>query len=101
MSSSVALQVVASPTQGSDSKDELVLIVGKNLRRLRTQRGLSLERLAKISGVSRAMLSHIELAQSVPTIVTLDKISKALDIPFTAFLSRNEKKSASTDGGRS
>ena len=45
--------------------------VGANLRRLRIKRGLSLERLARHSGVSRAMLSQIELGQSAPTITTV------------------------------
>src|SRR5690242_13268154 len=38
--------------------------VGHNLRRLRLARELSLEALAKSSGVSRAMLSQIELGHS-------------------------------------
>ena len=66
--------------------DELVSSAGKNLRRLRIQRGLSLDRLAKISGVSRAMISHVELGQSAPTIVTLNKIAKGLGVSIMAFL---------------
>jgi transcriptional regulator with XRE-family HTH domain len=61
--------------------------VGLNLRRLRSKRGLSLERLSKVCGVSRAMLSQIELRQSVPTINVLWKIARALDVPFSALLS--------------
>jgi transcriptional regulator with XRE-family HTH domain len=66
---------------------DLAPIVGRNLRRLRTQRGLSLERLAKASGVSRAMLGQIELGQSAPTINVIWKISRALGIPFSALIS--------------
>jgi transcriptional regulator with XRE-family HTH domain len=62
-------------------------VVGRNLRRLRSQRGLSLERLAKASGVSRAMLGQIELGQSAPTINVLWKIGRALDVPFSALIS--------------
>ncbi|HYX92177.1 MAG TPA: helix-turn-helix domain-containing protein, partial [Myxococcaceae bacterium] len=40
------------------SSSDLAPVVGRNLRRLRTHRGLSLERLAKASGVSRAMLGQ-------------------------------------------
>ena len=40
--------------QGEGAGD-LAPVVGKNLRTLRTQRGLSLEALAKRSGVSRAI----------------------------------------------
>lgn len=74
--------------------DDLTPIVGKNLRRLRIQRGLSLERLAHISGVSRAMLSHIELGQSTPTINTLSKISRALNVPFGLLIHSHASKPA-------
>src|SRR3954466_3804118 len=61
--------------------------VGANLRRLRSRRGLSLERLARQSGVSRAMLSQIELGKSVPTINSLWKIARALEVTFAALIS--------------
>ena len=52
----------------ANESTDLAPVVGGNLRRLRTRRGLSLERLAQSSGVSRAMLGQIELGQSAPTI---------------------------------
>jgi len=61
--------------------------VGGNLRRLRSRRGLSLERLARRSGVSRAMLSQIELGKSVPTINSLWKIARALEVTFASLIS--------------
>jgi transcriptional regulator with XRE-family HTH domain len=60
--------------------------VGANLKRLRADRGLSLDKLATLTGVSRAMLGQIELGQSTPTIKTLWKISRALDLPFSALI---------------
>jgi transcriptional regulator with XRE-family HTH domain len=60
--------------------------VGTNLRRMRSQRGLSLDKLAKASGVSRAMLCQIELGQSAPTISILWKIARALHVPFSALI---------------
>lgn len=79
----------ATPAPPEDSVDEvadLAPAVGQNLRRLRTQRGLSLERLAKASGVSRAMLGQIELGRSAPTINVLWKIARALDVTFSALI---------------
>jgi transcriptional regulator with XRE-family HTH domain len=70
-----------------DGTEDIAGIVGDNLRRLRTRNGLSLERLAKSSGVSRAMLSQIELGRSAPTVNVLWKIARALGVPFTAFTS--------------
>jgi transcriptional regulator with XRE-family HTH domain len=61
-------------------------VVGPNLRRLRTTRGLSLERLARASGVSRAMLGQIELGQSTPTINTIWKIARALNCQFSVLI---------------
>jgi transcriptional regulator with XRE-family HTH domain len=69
---------------------DLTRIVGHNLRRLRVRRGLSLERLSRVSGVSRAMLGQVELGQSTPTINVLWKIVRALNVPFSTVM---------TDGG--
>jgi transcriptional regulator with XRE-family HTH domain len=71
-----------APIEGAD----LTPAVGPNLRRMRVHRGLSLERLAQASGVSRAMLCQIELGQSAPTINVLWKIARALNVPFSALI---------------
>lgn len=64
-----------------DPVDEVSASTGRALRRLRTRRGFSLDRLAKISGVSRAMLGQIETGKSSPTISILSKIALALEVP--------------------
>ncbi len=69
---------------------DLAPIVGNNLRRLRTRRQLSLEKLSQQSGVSRAMLGQIELGQSAPTINVLWKIARALEVTFSAMISMGE-----------
>lgn len=89
---------------------DLAPVVGRNLRRLRLRRGLSLERLSQRSGVSRAMLGQIELGQSAPTINVLWKISRALDVTFatliqareaggTTVLRKNQAKVLTSHGG--
>lgn len=65
---------------------DILPIVAANLRRMRTRKGYSLERLARASGVSRAMLGQIELAQSAPTINVLWRVASALEVPFSALL---------------
>jgi len=65
---------------------DLTPVLGANLRRLRMRRGLSLEKLSRLSGVSRAMLGQIELGQSAPTVNVLWKISTALEVPFSALI---------------
>jgi transcriptional regulator with XRE-family HTH domain len=85
-----------APAKEADSEriDEVPPALGPNLRRLRSKRGLSLERLARRSGVSRAMLSQIELGQSAPTINLLWKIARALEVPFSSLIDRSTDKAA-------
>jgi transcriptional regulator with XRE-family HTH domain len=61
-------------------------IVGANLRRLRKAQGHSLERLAELSGVSRAMLGQIETGKSVPTVSLLWKVADALGVPVASLI---------------
>src|ERR1700742_672699 len=63
--------------------DNLGIVVGQNIERLRSRRDLSLEVLAKIAGVSRAMLGMIETGRSVPTINVVWKIACAFGVPFS------------------
>jgi transcriptional regulator with XRE-family HTH domain len=86
-----AAPAAAAPT---GEATDLAPVVGANLRRLRTRRGLSLERLAQISGVSRAMLGQIELGQSAPTINVLWKIARALEVTFSALISARTQSGA-------
>lgn len=78
----------------AEGSADLAPVVGKNLRRLRTERGLSLERLAQASGVSRAMLGQVELGQSAPTINVLWKIARAVDVPFSALITSSQSTGA-------
>ena len=84
----------ATATNSGQENTDLAPVVGANLRRLRTRRGLSLERLAQISGVSRAMLGQIELGQSAPTINVLWKIARALEVTFSALISARTQSGA-------
>jgi transcriptional regulator with XRE-family HTH domain len=77
---------VAEEIAAPGAPADLAPTVGKNLKRLRNKRGLSLEKLSKASGVSRAMLGQVELGQSAPTINVLWKIARALGVPFSALL---------------
>lgn len=60
--------------------------IGGNLRRTRTSQGHSLETLARLSGVSRAMLGQIETGKSVPTVTLVWKIATALGVPVSALI---------------
>ncbi len=79
------------PAPSKEGGADLTPVVGENLRRLRTQRGLSLEKLAQQSGVSRAMLGQIELGQSAPTINVLWKIASGLGVTFSALITAQQR----------
>jgi len=80
----------ASSDETAETVAGIPAILGHNMRRLRTRQGHSLERLARLSGVSRAMLGQIETGKSVPTISTLWKIATALGVPFAHLLAADK-----------
>ena len=48
---------------------------------------MSLEQLAKISGIPRTTLSHIESGEGNPSLTTLSKLALALGVPYEELLS--------------
>ena len=63
-------------------------IVAKNIKRLREEKKLSMDELAKLSGVSKSMLAQIERGEGNPTLSTLWKISNGMKAPFDALTVR-------------
>jgi len=62
--------------------DEITL----KLRDVRAASGLSLSKVAEMTGVSKAMLGQIERGESSPTIATLWKIAKGFQLPLSALI---------------
>ena len=56
------------------------------LREARRARGLSLDAVARLSGVSRSMVSQIERGESSPTVATLWNLTRALQVDFAGLL---------------
>lgn len=73
-------------SKGSEKMNELSLTIGKNLNQIRIERNLSLDEVATLTGVSKAMLGQIERGKSNPTVSTLWKISTGLKVPFSVFM---------------
>jgi transcriptional regulator with XRE-family HTH domain len=61
------------------------ICVGRHLRRLRSERGLSIRALAELSGLNANTLSLIENSKTSPSVSTLQQLAAALDVPITAF----------------
>ena len=70
--------------------DKLNSVIAENLKKLREERRLSLDSVAKLSGVSKSMLGQIERGEVNPTVSTVWKISNGLKISFTQLMSRPE-----------
>lgn len=66
-------------------------IIAENLKKLRTERNLSLGQLAELCNVSKVMLSQIEKGDTNPTINTLWKIVNGLKVPYTALLEQQAR----------
>jgi transcriptional regulator with XRE-family HTH domain len=73
---------------------ELGRRVADHLRERRKARGMSLDDLARSSGVSRAALSQVETCKSNPTVGLLWKIAVGLGVPFAELI--GEKRTGAT-----
>src|SRR5215207_9533374 len=62
------------------------LLVGRQIRRWRTERGLTLARVAERSGLNVGYLSQIENDKATPSLGVLGQIADALDVSPAWFL---------------
>jgi len=60
-------------------------LVGKRIRTIRRQRGVSLKELSKQSNLNINTLSLIENGKSSPSVGTLQQLAQAFDLPISAF----------------
>ena len=60
--------------------------VGRNIQKIRKQQQITLSVLAERSGVSKAMLSQIESEKVNPTIATVWKIARGLEVELHSIL---------------
>ncbi|MDP4022089.1 XRE family transcriptional regulator [Methylobacterium sp. NEAU 140] len=63
-----------------------VAVLAEEVRRRRKERGLSLEQLGALAGVSRSMISKIERAEAVPSTTVLSRLAEALDVTFSRLM---------------
>lgn len=69
-----------------ENTDAILSLLPSRLKDARRAKGLSLDAVAKLSGVSRSMVSQIERGESSPTISTLWNLTKALQVDFAGLL---------------
>jgi len=59
---------------------DMRLLVGRNLKRIRVERGLTQEELAERSGFSQQYISDMERGRRNPTIVSLWELAQAIGV---------------------
>lgn len=65
-------------------------MIGEQIRKIRKQRGISLTKLAQLSGVSKSYLSYLERdLKKNPSIVIVKKVASILEIPLETLLSND------------
>lgn len=66
--------------------DAILSLLPARLKQARQAQGLSLDAVAKLSGVSRSMVSQIERGASSPTVAILWNLTRALQVDFAGLL---------------
>lgn len=70
----------------TENSNDILTRLPARLKEARRAKGLSLEAVANLSGVSRSMVSQIERGESSPTISTLWNLTRALQVDFAGLL---------------
>lgn len=68
------------------------MTLGERIRQIRSQRDLTLEKLAQSTGLTISFLSQVERDAVSPSIESLQKIAKALGTKVGAFFEEEERK---------
>jgi XRE family transcriptional regulator, regulator of sulfur utilization len=67
-------------------QDPINVVLADNLKALRAEKKLSLDKVAEMTGVSKTMLGQIERGESNPTIQTVWKIANGLKVSVTSLI---------------
>ncbi|MCL6450181.1 MAG: XRE family transcriptional regulator [Acetobacteraceae bacterium] len=70
----------------------MIAVLGDTVRRIRKAKGLTLQEVSRLTGLSVGFLSQVEHSQSTPSLASLRKIAEALDCSVFTLL-------AAEDGG--
>ena len=66
--------------------------IGNRISQLRQQKGITVNRLANLAGISQSYLRDVELGKKQPTILYLSYICDALGIELKEFFSEDDPK---------
>ena len=63
--------------------EEIVIVLGNNIKKLRKERNWTQEYLAEQAGISVPFMTQIELARKQASLEVIEKIAKALSVPYS------------------
>lgn len=84
--------IALPPRPATRSADADGSALAGNLRRLRHERGLTLDTLALRCGVSRAMISKVERGAAMPTATVLGKLAAGLEVGLSQLVSVQQQR---------
>jgi transcriptional regulator with XRE-family HTH domain len=64
---------------------QFLLLIGQNIKKIRSGKNITQFKLAALCDFEKASMSRIESGKTNTTVLTLYKISKALDVPMSEF----------------
>lgn len=67
------------------------MVIGERLKALREQKTMSQGDIEKHTGLLRVYVSRVENGHTVPSIETLEKFARALEVPMYALFYEGEK----------
>jgi transcriptional regulator with XRE-family HTH domain len=70
------------------------MLIGEKLKALRAQKNMSQGDIEKRAGLQRVYISRVENGHTVPSIETLEKFARALEVPMYALFYEGEKPPA-------
>lgn len=87
----------AEPVRLLDELDHDMLELGRCIRKIRLERGMTLQAVAATARVSQSLISQVERGLASPSISTLRRIAGALDVPIAALFLGGDASDDETD----
>ena len=72
------------------TKTLILEVFGRNVQRIRKEKGFSQEKLAEVAGVHRTYIGMIERAEKNITLLNIEKIAKALEVQISSLFTISE-----------
>ena len=85
-------QALAPGNRAASLNNQLEIAIGRQVREFRLQLNMTVAEVAKQAGLSPGMLSKIENGNASPSLATLTRLSRALNVPVTSFFRKFEEQ---------